>query len=193
MCAHTCMCTQQGLTGCRAFPALHLSGSTCCGINPVDCCPREVEGWAFSTQAFVCSSSSQSQCLYSSLVIHPRQTEQAHNSQCPLGRYVRVGPSQSLRLWFLFNEKRELMGTSKVCPQNPNLPSPCTPCPPHSLPSDSCPDQTHPSSSATPPMAHNDHSLSWLLSIPSVLHVSKFKSLLSGTTYKLLRVFHYFC
>lgn len=26
------------------FPALHLPNSTCCGIYPVDCCPREVEG-----------------------------------------------------------------------------------------------------------------------------------------------------
>lgn len=28
----------------RASPALYLSGSTCCEINPVDCCPREVGG-----------------------------------------------------------------------------------------------------------------------------------------------------
>ena len=28
----------------QAFPALHLSGSTWCGINAVDCCPGEVRG-----------------------------------------------------------------------------------------------------------------------------------------------------
>lgn len=33
----------------QALPTLHLSGSTCPGINLVDCCPREVGGWGERT------------------------------------------------------------------------------------------------------------------------------------------------
>lgn len=73
---------------------------------------------------------------------------------------------------FGFYSVRKLSGHLKGLSLKPSLRGPWTPRPFSQPLSGSCPDHTHPSASAPSLLAHNDHSLSLLLSRPSWFHVS---------------------
>lgn len=106
----------------QASPALHLSGSTCCGINPVALGKLGEGGRALASEAFVCSTSSQRKWPCSGLVIHPQAEHRTHSlptpTPCPQAR-----DAHSASGFGFYSVRTE--GTSKACPQNQ---------PPHSLP-----------------------------------------------------------
>lgn len=125
-CVHTCRAGEAWTTGAhrlsQASPALHLSGSTCCGINPVALGKLGEGGKALPSEAFVCSTSSQRKWPCSGLVIHPQAEHRTHSlptpTPCPQARDAHSASG------FGFYSVRTA-GTSKACPQNQ---------PPHSLP-----------------------------------------------------------
>lgn len=137
---HTCTPDSRGSRAvpglpCPAPVCFHLP-STCCGINPVDCCPREVGGgdggweWRDTPCRGLCLFYVQSKAVSLLRLSHtpaPRQsTELTHYPGCPLGRDTRP----SLWLWFLFNVNRV-----QQAPQRPVLKTqPSRPPASHSLP-----------------------------------------------------------
>lgn len=170
------VCTHAPLTAgahrlSQAFPALHLSGSTWCGINLVDCCPGEVRGGG------------KGHSLQRPLFALPpvRGSGPAQLSHTPPGRAQNSLITQPLPLCpqgrdahsasgFGFYSVR-IAGTSNTCPQNQPPPSLPLLIASFLVPALARTPHPHPNHSLCNLCHRSRWSSSLLLSFPSCLHV----------------------